>query len=182
MIGEEEIGLSAILGAGAIGSTIGTPHARGRGITLDMWPAHVDAMQRAGLRSAQDETFTVNVKAAHLADVGAHREQYDAVFLSVKSYDSVWAASFIEPHLKPSGVLVSAQNGINEDRLAPVVGYTRTVGCVVTFGAGLYEPGHVTRTSPSARPSFTLGELNGMMTLLLARQFDPRHDQSVGRR
>ena len=157
----------AILGAGAIGSTIGAYLTRaGRDITLiDMWPAHVEAMKRGGLRvTAQDETFAVNVKAAHLADVGAHRNQYDAVFLAVKSYDSVWAASFIEPHLKPSGVLVSAQNGINEDRLAPVVGYTRTVGCVVTFGAGLYEPGHVTRTSSSARPSFTLGELNGMVT------------------
>jgi 2-dehydropantoate 2-reductase len=157
----------AVLGAGAIGSTIGAYLTRaGRDITLiDIWPAHVDAMKRAGLRvTAQDETFTVKVKAAHLADVGAHGEQYDAVFLCVKSYDSVWAASFGEPHLKPSGVLVSAQNGINEDRLAPVIGYTRTVGCVVTFGAGLYEPGHVTRTSSSARPSFTLGELNGMMT------------------
>lgn len=157
----------AVLGAGAIGSTIGAYLARaGCDITLiDMWPAHVESMRRAGLQvTAPDETFTVKVKAAHLVDVGTHREQYDAVFLSVKSYDSVWAASFIEPHLKPSGVLVSAQNGINEDRLAPVIGYTRTVGCVVTFGAGLYEPGHVTRTSSSARPSFTLGELNGMMT------------------
>ena len=157
----------AILGAGAIGSSIGAYLTRaGRDITLiDVWPAHVEAMKHAGLRvTAQDETFTVKVKAAHLADVATHREQFDTVFLSVKSYDSVWAASFIEPHLKPTGVLISAQNGINEDRVAPVVGYSRTIGCVVTIGAGLYAPGHVTRTSSPARPSFTLGELNGMLT------------------
>ncbi len=157
----------AVLGAGAIGSTIGAYLTRaGRDITLiDPWPAHVDAMRRAGLQvTARDEAFTVTVKAVHLGEVGMRREQYDAVFLCVKSYDSVWAATFIEPHLKPSGVLVSAQNGINEDRLAPIVGHTRTLGCVVTVGAGLYAPGHVTRTSSSARPSFAVGELNGLMT------------------
>jgi 2-dehydropantoate 2-reductase len=35
---------------------------------------------------------------------------------------------------------------------------------VVTLGAGLYEPGHVLRTSSPSRPSFALGELNGMIT------------------
>jgi len=97
-------------------------------------------------------------------DVCGLRERFDAVFLSVKSYDSVWAATFIQPYLKPAGVLVSAQNSINEDWVAPVIGFTRTIGCVVTLGAGLYEPGHVTRTSSPSRPSFALGELNGMIT------------------
>jgi len=157
----------AVLGAGAIGSSIGAYLTRaGRDITLiDLWPAHVDAMRRGGLKvTAQDETFTVKVKALHLVDVSSLQRPFDAVFLSVKSYDTVWATHFIEPYLKPAGVLISAQNGINEDRVAPVIGYTRTVGCVVTIGAGLYEPGHVTRTSSPARPSFALGELNGMQT------------------
>jgi 2-dehydropantoate 2-reductase len=48
--------------------------------------------------------------------------------------------------------------------LAPVIGYTRTIGCVVTLGAGLYEPGHVIRTSSASRPSFAVGELHGMIT------------------
>jgi 2-dehydropantoate 2-reductase len=157
----------AVLGVGAIGSTMGAYLARaGRDITLiDLWPAHVDAMQRGGLQvSAQDEEFTVKVSAVHLADVCNIRRPFDAVFLAVKSYDSVWAAHFIAPYLAPTGVVVSAQNGINEDWVAPIVGYTRTIGCVVTIGAGLYEPGHVTRTSASTRPSFAVGELNGMIT------------------
>ena len=157
----------AVLGAGAIGSTLGGYLSRaGRDITLiDLWPAHVEAMKRGGLRvTAQEEEFTVKVKAVHLADVCTLREEFDVVFLSVKSYDSVWATKFIEPYLKPTGVLVSAQNSINEEWVAPVIGYTRTVGCVVTIGAGLYEPGHVIRTNSPARPSFALGELNGMIT------------------
>ena len=114
--------------------------------------------------TAQDAEFTVSVKAIHLADVCTLRTPFDAVFLALKSYDSVWAAHFIVPHLAPAGVLVSAQNGINEDWVAPIIGYTRTLGCVVTLGAGLYEPGHVTRTSAPSRPSFAVGELNGMRT------------------
>ncbi len=157
----------AVLGVGAIGSNIGAYLARaGRDITLiDMWPAHVEEMKRRGLMvTAQDEEFTVKVQAVHLADVCALREQFDAVLLAVKSYDSVWATKFIEPYLKPAGVLVSAQNGINEEWVAPVIGYTRVIGCVVTIGAGLYEPGHVLRTSAPSRPSFAVGELNGMIT------------------
>ena len=157
----------AVLGVGAIGSTIGAYLTRaGSDITLvDLWPAHVEAMKNHGLKvTAQDEEFTVRVKAIHLADVCSLRERFDAVFLSVKSYDSVWAATFIQPYLKPAGVLVSAQNSINEDWVAPVIGFTRTIGCVVTLGAGLYEPGHVTLTSSPSRPSFAVGELNGMIT------------------
>ena len=157
----------AVMGAGAIGSTIGGYLARaGQDITLiDLWPAHVEAMRQGGLRvTALEEDFTVKVKAFHLAEVAGLREQFDAVFLSVKSYDTAWAATFIAPHLAPGGVLVSAQNGINEDQVAPIVGYTRTIGCVVTIGAGLYEPGHVTRTNLPSRPSFAVGEMTGMVT------------------
>ena len=130
----------AVLGVGAIGSTIGAYLTRaGSDITLvDLWPAHVEEMKNRGLKvTAQDEEFTVRVKAIHLVDVCSLRERFDAVFLAVKSYDSVWAATFIQPYLKPAGVLVSAQNSINEDWVAPVIGFTRTIGCVVTLGAGL---------------------------------------------
>lgn len=157
----------AVLGAGAIGSTIGAYLARaGRDITLiDLWPAHVEVMQRGALKvTAPEEEFTVKVKALHLADVCTLRERFDAVFLSVKSYDSVWGTEFIKPYIKPAGVLISAQNSINEEWVAPVIGYTRMIGCVVTIGAGLYEPGHVVRTNSPARPCFALGELNGMIT------------------
>lgn len=122
-------------------------------------------MKRRGLTvAAQEEEFTVKVKAVHLAEACALRQRFDAVFLSVKSYDGVWAAQFIAPCLEPAGVLLPAQNGINEERVAPVIGYPRVLGCVVTLGAGLYEPGHVIRTSSRARPSLAVGELNGLLT------------------
>jgi 2-dehydropantoate 2-reductase len=160
----------AVFGAGAIGSTLGAYLARaGRDITLiDMWAAHVDAMQQRGLTvTAPDEEFTVPVTAVHLADLCRRREPFDVILLAVKSYDTEWAARCIAPHLKPAGVFVSAQNGINEELLAPLLGYPRIVGCVVTLGAGLYAPGHVTRTSAATRPSLVLGELHGLVTARL---------------
>jgi threonine dehydrogenase-like Zn-dependent dehydrogenase len=76
----------AVLGVGAIGSTIGGYLTRaGHDVTLiDLWPAHVEEMRRGGLKiTAQDEEFTVRVKALHLTDVCALRERFDAVVLSV---------------------------------------------------------------------------------------------------
>ncbi len=58
----------AVLGAGAIGSSIGAYLTRaGRDITLiDLWPANVDAMRHGGLKvTAQEEVFTVKVNALH---------------------------------------------------------------------------------------------------------------------
>lgn len=158
----------AVLGTGAIGSIIGAYVTRaGRDITLiDMWPAHVEQMRRNGLKvtAVDAEEFQVPVTAVHLGDVAALRTKFDAVFLSVKSYDTVWAAMFIAPYLTPHGVVVSAQNSINEEQLGPILGYPRIVGCVVTLGAGLYEPGHVTQTTPPSRPPFTVGEVTGLAT------------------
>ena len=157
----------AVLGAGAIGGIIGGYLTRaGHDITLiDMWGEHVEAMRKNGLRvTAQDDDFTVPVKAIHLGEVSGVSDPFDTVFLCVKSYDTVWATHFIQPHLRPSGVVVSAQNSVNDELIAPIIGFTRAIGCVVTLGAGLNGPGRVERTSSADRPSFALGELNGMTT------------------
>ena len=157
----------AILGVGAIGGVIGGYLARdARDITLiDAWPANVDHINDAGLTvTAPDEEFTAKAKALHLGEVSASGLEFDAVILAVKSYDTEWCVKFIESYLKPGGFIISAQNGINDDAIAGIIGWTREVGCVVTLGAGMYGPGHAERTSAPDRPSFTVGEPSGMVT------------------
>ncbi len=157
----------AVIGAGAIGSLIGGCLSRaGRDVTLvDPWGAHVDAMRDEGLRvTTLDETFTTPVRAVHLGRFSSMTESFDIIFLCVKSYDTVWASHLLEPHLRPGGIVVSAQNGVNDDVIASIVGYPAVIGCVVTLGAGIYEPAHVEQTSVPDRPAFALGELNGMKT------------------
>ena len=162
----------AVLGVGAIGGVIGAYLTRaGRDVTLiDTWPANIECIRSEGLKvSAVEEEFTVKPTALHLGEVSASGRSFDAIVLSVKSYDTKWAATFAEPYLAPGGFIVSAQNSINEETIAGVVGWSRVVGCVVTLGAGIYEPGRVTRTSDMKRHSFILGEPSGRITERLER-------------
>ena len=158
---------TAILGAGAVGGCIGAYLAReGHDVTLiDQWPEHVDRMKRHGLTVRDPEkAFTVPVKALHLCEVSGLQDQFDIVFLAVKSYDTLWSTHFIAPYLKPMGLMLSAQNGMNDDVVASVVGLDRTAGCVVQLGAATYEPGHVVRTEPVNVHTFAVGELSGEAT------------------
>ncbi len=157
----------AVLGVGAIGGVIGGYLTRaGHDVTLiDPWGAHIEAIRSQGLKiTAQDEEFTVEARAVHLGEVSSISEPFDTVFLCVKSYDTIWATHFILPNLTPTGVIVSAQNGINDERIAPIAGHSRTLGCVITLGAGLYDAANPLRTSSPDRLAFTVGELSGVAT------------------
>ena len=157
----------AILGTGAIGSTIGGYMSRaGHDITLiDTWADHVDAMSSSGLTvSADKEEFTTQVRAVHLGDVNALNQQFDVIILAVKSYDTIWATHFALNYLAPNGFIVSAQNGVNDDIIGAIAGFGRIVGCIVTIGAGIYEPAKVQHTSASDRLAFTIGEPHGIVT------------------
>ncbi|MDA1189166.1 MAG: 2-dehydropantoate 2-reductase, partial [Chloroflexi bacterium] len=158
----------AIFGVGAIGGCLGGYLTKaGVDVTLiDQWPENIEAIKANGLRvKSMEEEFTVKPKTAlHLTEVSGTRQQWDIVFLSVKSQDTVWATRFIEPHLAPGGYVVSAQNGINDDTIAGLLGWSRVVGCVVSFGAGMYEPGRPEYTSPSSRLALIFGESSGLIT------------------
>jgi len=128
----------AIVGVGGIGGSIGAYIIReGYDVTLiDQWSAHVDKMKKDGLKLTDlKETFTVPAKAYHLSEVCNIREPFDIVYLSVKSYDTRWSAYLIEPLLKPTGFILPAQNALNDDLVASIVGYPRTVGCVPAISA-----------------------------------------------
>jgi 2-dehydropantoate 2-reductase len=157
----------AILGAGAIGASIGAYLTRdGHDVTvIDQWAAHIEQMKRDGLTLTDlKETFTVPVKALHLHEVGAITDPFDIVYLAVKAYDTRWSTYLIEPVLKVGGFILPAQNSLNDELVARIVGYNRTVGCVPTISAGVYTPGHVVRTDPMMTHCFTVGELSGIIT------------------
>ena len=156
-----------IIGAGAIGCVVGGLLTKaGRDVTLiDQWPEHVETMRRQGLRlSGTCGEHTVKVKALHLHEAQGLAEPFDAVFVAVKAYDTAWATALGAAYLGvPDGVVVGFQNGMNDERVAAVAGRGRTLGCVITIGAGLYEPGHAMRTDAGA-VGFKVGELDGRDT------------------
>ena len=156
-----------IIGAGAIGSVVGGMLTKaGHDVTLiDQWPQHVETMRKNGLRlSGTCGDHVIPVKALHIYEAQAITEPFDAVFISVKSYDTEWATHLGVQHLKkPNGVVVDFQNGINDERVAAIAGRERTLGSVITIGAGKSEPGHAMRTDTGAI-GFKIGELDGKET------------------
>jgi 2-dehydropantoate 2-reductase len=156
----------AIIGAGAIGSVVGGFLTKaGRDVTLvDQWPEHIETMKAKGLRlSGSPGDFVIPVKALHIHELQSVREPFDAVFIAVKSYDTEWATAMALGYLTPDGVVVDFQNGINDERVAAVAGKHRTLGCVITISAGMYEPGHAMRTD-TADLGFKIGEHDGRET------------------
>jgi len=153
-----------IIGAGAIGSVVGGCLAKaGRDVTLvDQWPEHIETIKAKGLRlSGTIGDFVVpGVKALHIHELQSVREPFDAMFIAVKSYDTEWATAMALAYLKPDGCVVDFQNGINDERVAGIAGKHRTLGCVITISAGMYEPGHAMRTD-TAEIGFKIGEQDG---------------------
>jgi len=156
-----------IVGAGAIGSVVGGMLTRaGHDVTLiDQWPEHVEAMKKGGLKlSGTCGDHVVPVKALHLHEAQGVTEPFDVVFIAVKSYDTEWAVAMALQYLKrPDGFLVDFQNGINDERVAAIAGKERTLGCVITISAGMYEAGHAMRTDTGS-VGFKIGEHDGRDT------------------
>lgn len=156
-----------IVGAGAIGSIVGGLLTRaGHDVTLvDQWPDHVAAMKAVGLRlSGTCGEHLIPVKALHIHELQGVREPFEAVFVAVKSYDTEWATHLALNCLRePDGVVVDFQNGINDERVAAIAGRERTLGCVITISAGMYEAGHAIRTDTGA-VGFKIGEQDGRET------------------
>ncbi len=115
----------AVLGAGAIGSSVGADLTKAEldPVIIDQWPQHVEAMKTEGLRiGLPGEDLHIKVRAWHLCELASLVPEFDIVLLAVKSYDSRWMAELIKPYLKSSGVLVGIQNSMNDDSNASIIG------------------------------------------------------------
>ena len=155
----------AIVGAGAIGGTVGAYLARaGHDVTfVDVVAEHVEAIRRDGLRiEGPIDAFTVRAPAFLPSEVPG---RFETVFLCVKAQATEAAARGLLPFLADDGVVVSMQNGLNELVIAEVAGAQRTMGCFVNFGADYIAPGVIHYGGHGA---VVLGELDGAETARLA--------------
>jgi len=83
------------------------------------------------------EPFTVPVRALHVTEAQqlAKEQPFDIAFVCTKSYDTAWATTMIRQYLAGDGYVVSLQNCMNEETIAGVVGWGKTLGSIV-FRAG----------------------------------------------
>lgn len=165
----------AIVGAGAVGGYTGAHMVQaGEDVTfIDPWPEHVEHMRKHGLRvtHAKDvPEFKVPVRALHLTDVQqlAKEKPVDIAFVCMKSYDTAWSTMMIKQYLAPDGFVVSLQNCMNEETVANVVGWGKTLGCIASsITVNLPEPGHIHRGAAKGGAVHTVyrtGEVHGRIT------------------
>src|SRR6476469_10659848 len=145
----------AVVGVGALGGYVGGNLAHsGEDVTLiDFWPENIEAIRSRGLELdgvTPEEKFTVkNVKTMHLTEVQSLSKQkpIDIAFVSVKSYDTEWATMLIKPYLAPDGFVVSLQNCVNEEKIASIVGWGKTLGVVASvISVDMHDPARIRRT------------------------------------
>jgi len=149
-----------IVGAGAIGGTVGAFLARGGEdvFFVDAVREHVDAMNARGLTIIGRAEFTVPARAG---TPDALRGPLEWVFLAVKAQHTEAALAPIVPLLGAQSIVVSLQNGLNEERIAALIGRERTIAAHVNWGADYLGPGRIMYGSEGA---FYIGELDGSIT------------------
>ncbi|MES2562319.1 MAG: 2-dehydropantoate 2-reductase [Pseudomonadota bacterium] len=166
----------AMVGAGALGGYIGGYLAhQGQDVTMiDMWPENIEAIRSRGIELdgvTPEEKFTVrNVRALHLTEVQSLSKEkpIDIAFVSVKSYDTEWATMLIKPYLAPQGYIVSLQNCVNEEKIAGIVGWGKTVGVVASvISVEMFDAARIRRTAAKGGDKhtvFRVGEVHGVVT------------------
>lgn len=155
-----------IVGAGAIGGTAGVMlHRAGHDVMLvDRAAEHVAAINENGYRISGYVDVVEHVPAMTPRDLPRYVEQHGQlgmVILAVKAMDTDEATKMIAPFLDADGFIVSYQNGLNEERIAKIVGPERTIGAFIHFGGDLVEPGHVVLVN---RVPTYISELNAEVT------------------
>ena len=132
----------AVMGAGAVGCYYGGMLARaGHDVVLVARPAHVEAMQRQGLR-LDTQTFQEQVRVQASTQPEAVQGA-QCVLFCVKSTDTESAGLAMAPYLAEGATVLSLQNGVdNAERLAAVL-QRPVLPAVVYVATAMAGPGHV---------------------------------------
>ncbi len=147
-----------IIGAGAIGGTIGAHMIRAGHDVLfcDADEAHVEAINRDGL-VIEGPVANFRVRASAVTPQGLP-PRLGATAVAVKSQHTGSAAELLRGRLEEDGYVASFQNGLNGDVLAAAVGQERVILSFVNFGADLMGPGRIMQGNIG---TFMVGELPG---------------------
>ncbi|BEP58349.1 ketopantoate reductase family protein [Variovorax sp. V118] len=151
------------LGAGALGCAIGgTLAAAGSDVTLiDPFQAHVDAINRDGLRmKVGDSERVVQVRAA--LDC-AKLEAPDLLIVLVKSFHTRAALESARDIVGSATAVMSLQNGMgHEEILSEVVGAEHVLAGKTYVGGVMLGPGHVIAGTQGKRT--VIGEIDGRIS------------------
>ena len=176
-----------VVGAGAVGGTVAARLAQAEVTVqvLDVDDDHVRRLRSPGLRlTGVRGEATIPLSAFTPAQwLESGEPAPDIVLLAVRSQTTEAALQPLLSRLEANAQVVSLQNGINEERIAALVGAERTVGCVVGFGATYLAPGHIEQTSEGR---LIIGRLSGEsdgaleeIAVLLSKAFPTRTSGNI---
>lgn len=153
----------AVAGTGAIGAMMGGWLARsGRNVTLISIsrPEQAELLNRQGLTlEGYKDTFHTSVRAAFLPLLSPS-EQFDLIFLTMKSNQLETCLPNLVAHLAPEGGLVPMENGINDDLLTRFISQDRMITCVTFAGGAQLAPGRYMNHDGT----FFVGRRDGQIT------------------
>jgi len=162
-----------VVGAGTVGSVVGG-YLTGNGcnVTLaDGWMKNVDVLNKEGLKlSGTRGEHHFRLKAITLDELAKQTNSYDIIYISVKNYDTAAVVELIRPLVLQDTVVISTQNGINEEYIADAIGVKHVIGAVTEFSGYMLGPGSVVETRKDG--GFVLGELDGKDTPRLRKIAD----------
>ncbi|SRR5579885_258378 len=150
-----------IMGAGGIGAYYGAKlKLAGEDVYFCARGDHLRALKERGLvmRSGGGETLLAIPSTGDPAEFAP----YDLVLFCVKSYDTIAAARQLLGCLAPAGVVMTLQNGVeNEDALCTVFSRESVMGGNARVGAEIVAPGILVH---SGYGYIEFGELDGAET------------------
>ncbi|PIQ83517.1 MAG: 2-dehydropantoate 2-reductase [Candidatus Omnitrophica bacterium CG11_big_fil_rev_8_21_14_0_20_63_9] len=135
-----------VIGAGAIGSTLGGFLAKaGHRVVLLGRPWHLDAVRRSGLRISGlwGEHVVTSLSLATDPSGVDRSAPFDWIFVCVKAHQTASAAELLPQFLGPHTLVCAFQNGLgNYEILSRSIAPSKIVLGRIIFGVEL-EPGHV---------------------------------------
>ncbi len=158
-----DAGSIVVYGAGAIGGQIAVRLANA-GLDLvvvEPWAPQRQAVRAGGLTVRDEQTGGEERATLRVVAPGELSEPVAMLFLCVKSYDTMEALADVKPLLNDGSLVVSMQNSINEEWIAPEVGAERVVGGVILVNGSFLEPGRVQASSSVSRATAS-GALPGV--------------------
>jgi 2-dehydropantoate 2-reductase len=161
-----------VVGLGAIGGPVaGYLASAGHDVRgVDAWSEHVEAINRNGMRITGARGEHRFWFPAMLWDELEVDTALELAFVCVKGYDTARAADLLAPLLGSSSIVVSTQNGMNEEILGARLGTEHILGAVTEIGGYIVAPGEIAETR--ADGGFVIGELDGSDSSRLERARD----------
>ena len=166
----------AVVCTGAVGGYAGAHMVQaGEDVTfIDFWPEHVEHMKAAraddhpsSARSSRSRCRPARCTSPRCSS-SRKEKPFDIAFVCTKSYDTAWATAMIKQYLAPDGYCVSLQNCMNEETIAGIVGWGKTLGSIASsITVELHAPGQIRRAagkSGSKHTVFRVGEVHGRIT------------------